>query len=127
MGNADVFGSVILIGEMTKGVSEKLLSVCKRDTFHGMKRKAEECPVEDGNNYMRSGSSSSRDGKGKEREPLFSCSEIGGELEEQQHGSGYIFRFMAYNIESAYQLLAEMLGPLKDVTGILPYADRLHT
>lgn len=37
-----------------------------------------------------------------------------------------MFRFVAYDIESAYNLLSEILVPLQEYIDISPYEDRLH-
>ena len=113
--HADVFGTVILIGKKTKTVVEKLETLCSRETFHqhssniGRKRKNANLRNETINEECR-----------QEKEPIYSCSKIGEE------NDAYVFRFVAFSIESGYMLLANVLNSMKEVTGVAPYEDRLQ-
>jgi urease accessory protein len=110
VGHSDVFGTMIIMGQKTRGIAEILLSMSKRETFRekrvGMKRKSD----------FLTGETNIHD---PSHAPLISCSKLA------QEDDAYVFRFIAFSTESAYKLLAEVLRPLCAVTGTFPYIDRL--
>ena len=113
--HADVFGTVILVGEHTKKVADKLHSLCRRETFHqhssniGKKRKNSKITSEMSNIE-----------NSEEKDPIYSYSRIGDE------DNAYVFRFLAFSIESGYRLLASVLSSMGEIIGIDPYKDRLQ-
>lgn len=113
VGNAVVYGSVAIVGHKTKAIAEILMAMCSRQTFRekriGTKRKSDSSV---GESCLKGISSSSP--------PLFSCSRLA------QEDDAYIFRFIAYSVESAYLLLSEVLFPLHTDIGVHMYRDRLQ-
>ena len=54
------------------------------------------------------------------KDPMYSYSRIGEEED------AYVFRFVAYSMESGYKLLAGVLKSMGEIIGVDPYKDRLQ-
>ena len=118
MGNAEVFGAVVLIGPLTHLIRGNVLAMCQREKFSQRKS---------GDNHSLvkydAGLSS------EEERPSFHCSisrpmfsaSIGS-----ADGNACIFRFLTEGMEAGYRLLHEILSPLEVELGTRPYQDRIH-